>query len=76
MREDDFMRYQHKDFTSELKEQIKRTERALKEQAETLLRENKAAFAKKGIKLEDVFDQEGNDVFQPGYSSSISVGLT
>ncbi|MEH6988716.1 hypothetical protein [Cytobacillus firmus] len=70
------MRIQDKDFTPQLKTKIEGIEQKLKEQGERLQTEYRTAFSKKGLKLESVFDQEGNDVFQPGYSSSISVGFT
>lgn len=70
------MRIQYKDFTSQLKTKIEDIEQKLKEEIERLQKEHKTAFSKKGLKLESAFDQEGNDVFHPGYSSSISVGFT
>ncbi|USK38790.1 hypothetical protein LIS77_23385 [Cytobacillus firmus] len=76
MRVADGMRIQDKDFTPQLKTKIEDIEQKLKEQAERLQKEHRTAFSKKGLKLEVAFDQEGNDVFQPGYSSSISVGFT
>lgn len=76
MREDVFMKYFHRTFTSELKGKIHSIEKELKEQIEKLLRENKAAFSKKGLKLEAEFNQEGRDVFQPGNRSSISLGIS
>ncbi|MDF2037824.1 hypothetical protein P2R12_12745 [Cytobacillus oceanisediminis] len=70
------MKYLHKTFTSELKAQIHSIEKELKEQIDKLIRENKAAISKKELKLEAEFDQEGRDVFQPGYRSSISLGIS
>ncbi|MDM5228230.1 hypothetical protein QUF73_19075 [Cytobacillus sp. NJ13] len=70
------MKYLYKKFTSELKAQIHSIEKELKEQIEKLLRENKAVFSKKGLKLEAEFNQENSDVFQPGYRSSISLGIS
>lgn len=70
------MRFQYKDFTPQLKAEIEGIEQELKEQAERLLREHKVPFSKKGLMLEFAFDQQGIDVFQPGYSSSISAGFT
>ncbi|MEH7236451.1 hypothetical protein [Bacillus sp. JJ1562] len=69
------MKYQHTDFSVELKEKIKNTELALKEHIERLLEENKFIFAKKNLDLDAGFDQEGIDPFVPGYSSSISIGI-
>jgi hypothetical protein len=70
------MKYQQKDFTSELMGKIKNTEQALKDHIEKLLSENKPVFAKKRLDFEAGFDIEGNDPFQPGYCSSISIGIS
>lgn len=69
------MKYQQKDFNSELKEHIRNTEDALKHHIERLLRENKSAFAKKYLDFDAGFDKVGDDPFKPGYSSSVSIGV-
>ncbi|MDF2855823.1 MAG: hypothetical protein K0Q87_1674 [Neobacillus sp.] len=69
------MKYQQKDFNTELKEIISNTEIALEDHIEKLLRENMSAFAKKNLDFDAGFDKEGNDPFKPGYSSSISIGI-
>ncbi|KON86167.1 hypothetical protein AF332_04570 [Sporosarcina globispora] len=70
------MKYHHKNFTSELKARIQSAEKELNGHVEKLLKGNKAEFTKKGLKLEAGFDQEGSDVFQPGYRSSITLGVS
>lgn len=70
------MKYHQRDFNDELKEKIKNTELALKDHIERLLSENKSVFAKKNIDFDAGFDKEGNDPFQPGYRSSISIGIS
>ncbi|MBB6451733.1 hypothetical protein HNQ94_000154 [Salirhabdus euzebyi] len=69
------MKYVHKDFDEELKARIQQIESALKELSEIILKENKSRFAEKNVDIDADFEQEGNDPFQPGYSSSISVGI-
>ncbi|MBA9028573.1 MULTISPECIES: hypothetical protein [Bacillaceae] len=69
------MKYQHKDFNVELKEEIKNTESTLKDHIKRLLKENKSVFAKKNLDFDVGFDKEGNDPFKPGYSSSVSIGI-
>jgi hypothetical protein len=70
------MKYQQKDFTDELGIKIKNTELALKEHMDTLLSKNKPVFAKKNLEFDADFSREGNDPFQPGYSSSIAIGIS
>src|SRR4051794_17480959 len=70
------MKYVEKDFTLDLKEKIKNNEAAFKDLIEKLLNDYKPTFAKKGLNLDAGFDREGNDPFHPGYSSSISIGIS
>lgn len=70
------MRYQQKDFTNELKTRIQETESALKEHRETLLRENKSIFENKNLEFDAGFDIDGYDHFQPGYCSTIAIGIS
>nr|WP_263323155.1 hypothetical protein [Neobacillus sp. Marseille-Q6967] len=69
------MKYQQKDFTEELREDIKHTEHVLKEHIERLLSENRSVFAKKNLDFDAGFGKEGDDPFKPRYSSSISIGI-
>jgi hypothetical protein len=70
------MKYQQKDFTEELREKIKDTESELKKYVEKLLNENKSSFAKKNLELDIDFHKEGDDLFVPGYSSSVAIGIS
>ncbi|MGG3563277.1 hypothetical protein ABES03_16930 [Neobacillus rhizosphaerae] len=70
------MKYQQKDFTDDLKIKIKSTESALKGHIGKLLKENKSVFAKKNLAFNANFDQVGDDPFQPGYSSSVAIGVS
>lgn len=70
------MKYHQRDFNDELKEKIKNTELALKDHIKRLLSENKSVFDKKNLDFDAGFDKEGDDPFQPGYGSSISIGIS
>lgn len=70
------MKYQQKDFTEELKIKIKNIESALKEHIEKLLNENKSVFSKKNLEFDADFNKEGDDPFNPGYSSSVAIGIS
>lgn len=70
------MKYQQKDFTEDLKIKIKSTEAELKEHIEKVLTENKSVFAKNNLELDADFDKEGDDPFKPGYSSSVTIGVS
>lgn len=70
------MKYEEKDFTLEIKEKIKSIEAALNDLIEKLLDENKSVFIKRGLELEAGFDRHGLHPFHPGYSSSISIGIS
>lgn len=70
------MKYQQKDFTKELKIKIKNIESALKEHIEKLLNENKSVFSKKNLEFDADFNKEGDDPFNPGYSSSVAIGIS
>lgn len=69
------MKYQQKDFTQELKTKIQQMESPLKKHSETLLRENKSIFENRNLEVYADFDIDGLDYFQPGYCSSISIGI-
>lgn len=70
------MKYQQKDFTQELKMKIQEMESALQEHSMTLLRENKSIFENRNLEFDAGFDINGSDHFQPGYCSTISIGIT
>lgn len=66
------MKYQQRDFTSNLKARINKIELELYD----LINEYESVFAKKNLEMNAGFDKEGTDPFMPGYSSSISLGIT
>jgi hypothetical protein len=70
------MKYHQRDFNEELKQKIKTIEQTLKDYAEELLSEYKPVFAKKKLKFDVGLDKNGEDPFQPGYLSSVSIGVT
>ncbi|MED1603627.1 hypothetical protein [Alkalihalophilus marmarensis] len=70
------MIFQEKDFTLDLKEKINSIEIALYKLIEILLDEYKPTFAKKGLEFNAEFDRIGRNPFQPGYTSSISIGIS
>ncbi|MFP7474174.1 hypothetical protein SFC55_24600 [Niallia taxi] len=69
------MKFQERDFTEELRGQIKNTECTLKDYIDSVLSEYKSVFASKSLDFDAGFDKEGNDPFLPGYRSTISIGI-
>lgn len=69
------MKYQERDFNSDLLQKIKNTESVLKLHLEKLVSEYKPLIAKKNLKFDAEFAIDGNAPFKPGYSSSVSIGL-
>jgi hypothetical protein len=69
------MKYQQRDFDEGLKEKIKRTERVFIDYIERLADEHASFFKKRDLDFEARFDQDGEDPFTPGYSSSLSIGI-
>lgn len=69
------MKYQQKDFTQELETKIQKMELALKEHSEILLRENKSIFENRNLDFYADFVIDGSDHFQPGYYSTIFIGI-
>ncbi|WP_404459816.1 hypothetical protein [Sutcliffiella horikoshii] len=69
------MKYAEKHFTLELLEKINNNETALTDLMERLLVKNKPFFAKKGLDFHAEFERKGNDPFDPGYHSSISLAI-
>ncbi|ANU09080.1 hypothetical protein A1A1_00755 [Planococcus antarcticus DSM 14505] len=70
------MKYQQKNFAEELKIKIQEMESALKEHSEIVLRENKFIFENRNLEFYVGFDLDGSDHFQPGYCSTISIGIS
>lgn len=70
------MKHQQKEFTQELKVKIHQMEDALKEHSKTLLKEHKPIFENRNLAFDAGFDSKGSDHFQPGYRSSIFIGIT
>ncbi|WP_394603422.1 hypothetical protein [Fictibacillus sp. UD] len=68
------MIYKQGDFTPQLKKEIREKEQELKKLLETVLNEFQNVKSVR-MKLEGSYDQDGEDPFQPGYCSSISLGL-
>ncbi|MGK7377620.1 hypothetical protein ACSFXN_07235 [Planococcus sp. 1R117A] len=69
------MKYQQKDFTSQLKTKIQEMESALKKHSEILSRENKSVFENRNLRFYAEFDVDGSDHFQPGYRSAVYLGI-
>ncbi|KZE69101.1 hypothetical protein AWM68_02215 [Fictibacillus phosphorivorans] len=67
------MIYNQVDFIPQLKVEIIKKEQELKKLLEKVLHEFQNTSDQ--IKIEGSFDQDGEDPFQPGYASSISIGL-
>ncbi|NLP52428.1 hypothetical protein [Bacillus sp. RO1] len=70
------MKFHQKDFTEELKTKINNTESVLKEHNVELSKDYKSIFSKKKLILNVDFDKEGEDPFEPGYSSSLVLGVS
>lgn len=69
------MKYEQKHFTQELKIKIQQMESALKKHSENLLRKNKSIFENRNLEVYADFARNGSDHFQPGYCSTISIGI-
>ncbi|MGG3572779.1 hypothetical protein ABES80_09865 [Bacillus gobiensis] len=69
------MKYLQSEFTPDLKEKINRTEEQLRAHLEKLVSEYKSVFTNKNLDFEAGIEIEGSDPFQPGYHSSISIGI-
>jgi hypothetical protein len=70
------MKYHQRDFNEELMQKINTIEQTLKDYIEELLSEYKPVFTKKKLKFDAGLDKNGEDPFQPGYLSSVSIGVT
>lgn len=70
------MKYTQKQFTEELYDRIKQTEQSLGSMLEETTQTYKSKFQKKSQQLESSLDQEGTHPFDPGYQSSLSIGIS
>lgn len=68
------MKYQQREFSSELLQRIRDIEAALKDDIESLLVKYRPIFNKKNIVFDGEFYREGVHPFTPEYVSSISIG--
>lgn len=70
------MKYTQKQFTPELLNQIKQSEQSLSSLLEEITQPYKNKFQKKALQLESSLDHDGTNVFEPGYRSSLSIGIS
>lgn len=68
------MKYQQKDFTNELQTKIQEMEFALRTYRDILVKENTSIFENRNLEFYVKFD--GSNHFQPGYCSTIYIGIT
>ncbi|MFT8323583.1 MAG: hypothetical protein ABF649_22245 [Bacillus sp. (in: firmicutes)] len=69
------MKYLQKELTLDLKTKIEQKETIMKELIEKVLKEYKPIFAEKRLVLDAAFDKNGEEYFQPGYLSSLTIGV-
>jgi hypothetical protein len=69
------MKYNQKDFSASLIEEIKNKELEFNNLSEELIDQYKSVLAQKNFNLDTSFDIEGEDPFEPGYSSYLSLGI-
>jgi hypothetical protein len=69
------LRYAQSEFDNDLRQRIESTEIALQTHIENLLKEYKPLFSKLKLDLDAGLEREGSHPFQPGYDSSVSVGI-
>lgn len=69
------MKYQQNDFNDELRSKITDMELKLQKHSEQLKSHYEPLFAEKSLEFDAVFDREGSNPFEPGYSSSITLGM-
>ncbi|SFA70981.1 MULTISPECIES: hypothetical protein [unclassified Bacillus (in: firmicutes)] len=69
------MKIPQKDFNQELRKTIDGYEKQLENDLFSLERKYKIFFLQKQQKIEVSFDREGQNPFESGYSSSISLGI-
>jgi hypothetical protein len=70
------VKYHQNDFSDALREEIKLRELKLKNLIEKLMIQYKPLLKKKNLTTDASFDQDGEDPFKPGYSSSVSLGIS
>lgn len=70
------MKYLQSDFTPELEKQISKLETELLNEMDVFLREYKPLFAEKNLIFEAEYEREGEHPFSPGYTSSLSFGVS
>lgn len=70
------MKYTQKQFTPELLNHIKQTEQSLGSMLEKITQLYKKKFRNIALQLESSLDREGTNPFDPGYRSSISIGIS
>jgi len=69
------MKYTQKQFTPELLNHIKQTEQSLGSLLEKITQPYKNKFQNIALQLESSLDREGTNPFDPGYLSSLSIGI-
>lgn len=70
------MKYTQKQFTPELLDRIKQTERSLGSLLEEITQPYQNKFQNKAMQLDSSLDQDGTDPFEPGYQSSLNIGIS
>ena len=69
------MEYTAKQFTPQLEQHIHTVERSMQELLKSIYAQYKEAFEKKGMELSVGVIREGENPFQPGYHTTIQVGI-
>lgn len=70
------MNITQKDFTPELHSKIEHLETALSQLLIELSNKYDSSFLNEGLKLEFSLEKEGEDCFEPGYHSSVALGIS
>jgi hypothetical protein len=69
------MEYTAKQFTPQLEQHIHTVERSMQELLKSIYAQYKEAFEKKGMEISVGVIREGENAFQPGYHTTIQVGI-
>ncbi|MGG0032659.1 hypothetical protein ABEX88_13580 [Priestia megaterium] len=69
------MEYTAKQFTPQLEQHIHTVERSMQELLKSIYAQYKEAFEKKGMEISVGVIREGDNAFQPGYHTTIQVGI-